>query len=240
MAGEAKYCGSICAPTVCATPRTMPPTSVPQSEPMPPMTTASNAKMSCVGPAVRVEGRAHRRGRRRRARRWRRRSPSRARRRARELTPTSSAVSGSSAVARSSRPSGVRARNSCSPPSTHDRDAERSARRSLAIDERWSMTVQLVVAELADLRPSERTSGEKSSKQQVLDHDREPERRQQRGELARAQAALEHRRAAAASRRRSIAGQHGDEREERSRCPGARRSTNARNAPSTRGRRARG
>src|SRR5207302_6184407 len=34
---SAKYCTLICAPTVCATPRTMPPTSVPQSEPMPPI-----------------------------------------------------------------------------------------------------------------------------------------------------------------------------------------------------------
>ena len=35
---------------VWATPRTMPPTRVPQSEPMPPMTTASKAKISWVGP----------------------------------------------------------------------------------------------------------------------------------------------------------------------------------------------
>src|SRR5207244_4604298 len=37
------HCGSSCAPTVCATPITIPPTSVPQSEPSPPMTTASKA-----------------------------------------------------------------------------------------------------------------------------------------------------------------------------------------------------
>src|SRR5205823_5357649 len=40
---SAKYCTSILAPTVCATPRTMPPTSVPHSDPTPPITTASNA-----------------------------------------------------------------------------------------------------------------------------------------------------------------------------------------------------
>src|SRR5262249_24607093 len=45
-----EYCGLICAPTVWATPSTMPPASVPQSEPKPPITTASNAKISCVGP----------------------------------------------------------------------------------------------------------------------------------------------------------------------------------------------
>ena len=106
------------APTVCATPRTMPPTSVPHSEPSPPMITASNAKMSWVGPLVGSKqewmarnapasvGGAHR-----------------DRRRARvdatsAGTPTSSAVSGSWAVARISRPNAVRRSKSCSPPST--------------------------------------------------------------------------------------------------------------------------
>src|SRR5205823_13568519 len=46
-----EYCGSICAPIVWAQPSTMPPTSVPQSDPRPPITTASKAKISCVGPA---------------------------------------------------------------------------------------------------------------------------------------------------------------------------------------------
>ena len=55
-----EYCGSICAPIVCATPSTMPPASVPQSEPRPPITTASNAKISCVGPREREERRADR------------------------------------------------------------------------------------------------------------------------------------------------------------------------------------
>src|SRR6185295_12035772 len=45
-----EYCGSMLAPIVWATPSTMPPVSVPHSEPSPPMTTASNAKMSWVGP----------------------------------------------------------------------------------------------------------------------------------------------------------------------------------------------
>src|SRR5207245_17880 len=44
--------GSIWAPTACATPRMMPPTSVPQSEPTPPMMTASKAKISREGPAL--------------------------------------------------------------------------------------------------------------------------------------------------------------------------------------------
>src|SRR6185436_20771496 len=44
------YCGSRWPPIVCATPSTMPPTSVPHSEPVPPITTASNAKISWVGP----------------------------------------------------------------------------------------------------------------------------------------------------------------------------------------------
>src|ERR1043165_4214347 len=45
-----EYSGSMWAPTVCATPSTMPPSKVPHSEPKPPMTTASNAKISWVGP----------------------------------------------------------------------------------------------------------------------------------------------------------------------------------------------
>src|SRR5439155_20068393 len=40
----------ICAPTPCATPRTIPPTSVPHREPRPPMITASNAKIRRSGP----------------------------------------------------------------------------------------------------------------------------------------------------------------------------------------------
>src|SRR5690606_7409427 len=42
--------GAICAPSVCATPSTMPPASVPQSEPRPPMITASKPKMRRPGP----------------------------------------------------------------------------------------------------------------------------------------------------------------------------------------------
>src|SRR5581483_7744909 len=49
---SAKYSGLICAPTACATPSTIPPPSVPQSEPMPPMTTASKAYRSCAAPAL--------------------------------------------------------------------------------------------------------------------------------------------------------------------------------------------
>src|SRR5438552_1759249 len=44
--------GSIRAPTACATPRMMPPTSVPQREPTPPMMTASKAKIRRDGPAL--------------------------------------------------------------------------------------------------------------------------------------------------------------------------------------------
>src|ERR1700680_992184 len=47
---SASYWGWICAPSVCATPRAIPPTSVPQSEPIPPITTASKAKISWIGP----------------------------------------------------------------------------------------------------------------------------------------------------------------------------------------------
>ncbi len=50
VTGEIAHCGSICAPMVWATPSTIPPSSVPHSDPRPPMTTASNAKISCVGP----------------------------------------------------------------------------------------------------------------------------------------------------------------------------------------------
>src|SRR5262245_56320605 len=39
------------APKVCATPRTMPPINVPQSEPAPPITAASKAKSNCGAPA---------------------------------------------------------------------------------------------------------------------------------------------------------------------------------------------
>src|SRR5262249_7796262 len=46
--------GDSFAPTVCATPRITPPTSVPQSEPSPPMMTASNAKSSRSGPLANV------------------------------------------------------------------------------------------------------------------------------------------------------------------------------------------
>ena len=76
MTAERKYCTSICAQTVWATPSTIPPTSVPHSEPMPPITTASNAKISCVGPpngskvdAHRVEDAGERRDRHRDRRR---------------------------------------------------------------------------------------------------------------------------------------------------------------------------
>src|SRR5690606_30852913 len=44
--------GSICAPSDWVTPSTMPPSSVPQSEPRPPITTASNAKISRDGPVA--------------------------------------------------------------------------------------------------------------------------------------------------------------------------------------------
>src|SRR4029077_4450643 len=47
--------GDSLAPTVCATPSTAPPTSVPQSEPSPPMITASNAKSSRSGPLAKVK-----------------------------------------------------------------------------------------------------------------------------------------------------------------------------------------
>ena len=40
----------ISAPRVCATPSTIPPRSVPQREPSPPMITASKAKISRAGP----------------------------------------------------------------------------------------------------------------------------------------------------------------------------------------------
>ena len=46
-----KPCGFTCAPRLWATPSTMPPTSVPQSDPAPPITVASKAKMSCAAPA---------------------------------------------------------------------------------------------------------------------------------------------------------------------------------------------
>src|SRR5208282_1364409 len=42
--------GSNAAPIDCARPSTIPPISVPHSDPMPPITTASKAKMSCIGP----------------------------------------------------------------------------------------------------------------------------------------------------------------------------------------------
>ena len=54
-----KPCGLIDAPMLWATPSTIPPTSVPHSEPAPPITAASKAKMSC-GRRRRIEGRAHR------------------------------------------------------------------------------------------------------------------------------------------------------------------------------------
>src|SRR5207302_2967182 len=44
--------GATWAPTAWATPRMMPPTSVPQSEPTPPMMTASKAKIRRDGPAL--------------------------------------------------------------------------------------------------------------------------------------------------------------------------------------------
>ena len=53
VAEEHAYCGLTCSPITCATPSTMPPSSVPHAEPNPPITTASKAKISCVGP---VEG----------------------------------------------------------------------------------------------------------------------------------------------------------------------------------------
>ena len=46
--------GDSLAPTVCAIPSTAPPTSVPHSEPSPPMMTASKAKSSRSGPLLNV------------------------------------------------------------------------------------------------------------------------------------------------------------------------------------------
>ena len=46
--------GESFAPTVCATPSMTPPTSVPHSEPSPPMITASKAKSSRSGPLLNV------------------------------------------------------------------------------------------------------------------------------------------------------------------------------------------
>ena len=60
------------APMVCATPRTMPPASVPQSDPSPPMITASKAKISRPGRRS-WRSSSERRGRRRRGRPYRRR-----------------------------------------------------------------------------------------------------------------------------------------------------------------------
>ena len=51
MARDEEALRADCAPTFCATPSTMPPTSVPHSEPAPPITAASKAKISCGAPA---------------------------------------------------------------------------------------------------------------------------------------------------------------------------------------------
>ena len=146
---------------VWATPRTKPPSSVPHRDPKPPMTTASKAKMSWVGP---LEGST--------TARMARKAPARAAvttampaARAytlRESTPTSSAVSGSWAVARMARPSEVRARNRCSPPSTIM--ATPRMRMPRAEMESWSVMRQLAVVTAPALPPSERTSGEKASR----------------------------------------------------------------------------
>ena len=74
--------GRSARPMVWATPSTMPPPSVPHSEPSPPITTASNAKMSWVGPLAASKRRVDGRGTRRPGWRCRPRSRSPARRRA--------------------------------------------------------------------------------------------------------------------------------------------------------------
>ena len=86
--------GSICAPIACATPRMMPPASVPQRLPRPPMITASKPKIRRAGPIDGIEIGADRRGRRRRSRRRPATAPWRGRRCGRLSRPISRAISG--------------------------------------------------------------------------------------------------------------------------------------------------
>ena len=78
-------------------------------------------------PGIGIEGGAHGQQRAGQRRPSPRRCRRRCRRPSRELMPTSSAVSASSAVARMARPSGVCVRNSCSPPSSNTASAKISA-----------------------------------------------------------------------------------------------------------------
>ena len=189
------HCGSICAPTVCATPSTMPPTSVPHSEPRPPMTTASKAKISCAGPQRRVERRAHaeeRAGQRRRGDGdRRRRGVDRARVDA-DQPGGVGVVGGRPHLAAERR---ARAGTAAARPSTSTATAKISA--PSAEIESWSLMRQLPTSPSAPAL-SDRRVGREALQQQVLDHDREPEGGQQRHQLAGAQAAVEAPSAAAA------------------------------------------
>ena len=169
----------------------MPPTSVPHTEPRPPITAASKAKSSCAGAGVGIEGGAHaeeRAGQRDGRDGDRRRDGVDA---ARSRCRRARRCRGPRRWRGSRGPSGVRSRNSCRPPSTTTATSEDERRQIADVDARRRST-ELVVCEVADVAPSDRRVGAELLEQQVLDHDRQAEGGQQRHQHARAQAALEH------------------------------------------------
>ena len=109
----------------------------------------------------------------------------------RELIPTSSAVSGSCAVARIWRPACVLERNSCRPPKI--RTATPSVSAPIAEIDSWLVICQLAVAIEPAFCAERANIGREPLLEQVLNDDREPEGRQQRHQQSRAQAALEQR-----------------------------------------------
>ena len=117
MAGQHPPAGGELRPQVWATPRTSPPASVPQIDPSPPMTTASKAKISRVGPMLGVK--VVRTPRNRPATATVARAMAVAMANTwRGSRPTRLAASGSSEVARNERPSRVRLSTSCRPTRT--------------------------------------------------------------------------------------------------------------------------
>ena len=108
----------------------------------------------------------------------------------RALMPTSPTVSGSSAVARIARPSGVRDRNNWRPPSTTIAVAKINAERVADVDVVGQRPG--IVGERSDKGRERARVGAELLEQQVVDDDRQAERAEDRHQKTGARAALQH------------------------------------------------
>ena len=224
---------------VCATPSTMPPASVPHSEPRPPMTTASNAKISCVGPLDGIERRVASPRKTPGERRGRDRDRRRDARRACGCRCRRAAPSRGSSDGRAQRAAEAGAAEQELQPAEHARPRRANMISENQPTEIWLGDRRMLSVAIAPGVRASCASAENCSWSSVLDHDREPERRQQRRQrplsrLRFEQHALEHE-AERRHQRRSARDERGSGFQ-----PRLSTSTSARNARARSGRRARG